>query len=163
MLLQRRNAIGKFCFADEALRHKSVTKIVCKLQQNRSTTVVRSINMNQGIDPNVDQARIAQHPGDPSADVQIDSFRFGVGNEGLFKTVPRGKWRIADMRTPVSLMESNDTSARHQCRHLGNNLLRLRNVNQTQAGRGEIEPSSWQPCRGGVSLANLHIVDSSLR
>lgn len=113
MMFQRRNAIGKFCFADEAFRHEAVTQIVCELQQDRPTTVVRSISMDQRIDPDIDQARIAQHPGNSSADVQVDPLRFGVGNKSLIKTVPRRKWRIADVCAPVSLMQSNNTSAPH--------------------------------------------------
>lgn len=90
MMFQRRNAISKFCFADEAFRYDAVAKIVCKLQQDRPTAVVRSISMDQRIDPNIDQARIAQHPGNSSAEVQVDPFRFGEGNKSLFKTVHAG-------------------------------------------------------------------------
>src|SRR5947208_1764121 len=67
------------------------------------------------------------------------------------------------MGYPVSFVQGNDTSGPHQCGHFGNNLLRLGNVYQNQAGRRKIEGLSWQPGRGGVPVANLHVVYSSLR
>ena len=66
------------------------------------------------------------------------------------------------MGYPVSFVKGNDTSGPHQCGHLGNNLLRLGNVYQNQAGRGKIEGFSWQPGLGGVPLANLDVVYLSL-
>ena len=73
-----------------------------------------------------------------------------------------GAW-IADMGDPVSLVKGNDTSSPHQRGHLGNNLFRFWNIYQNQAGRSQIERFSRQSCIGGVPLANLHVVDSTLR
>ena len=66
------------------------------------------------------------------------------------------------MGYPVRFVQGNDASGLHQCGHLRNDLLGLRNVYQNQAGCGQIERCSWQSGLGGVPLANLHVVYSSL-
>ena len=67
------------------------------------------------------------------------------------------------MRAPVRFVQGNGASLLHQRGHLRNNLLRLGNVDENQAGRGQIEGFFWQSCGGSVSLANFHIVDSAIR
>ena len=67
------------------------------------------------------------------------------------------------MGYPIGFMERDNTSGLHQSRHLGHNLLRLRNIDQDEAGRGKVEGLSFQTGGSAVSLANLRIGYASVR
>jgi hypothetical protein len=60
-------------------------------------------------------------------------------------------------------VQGNGASLLHQRGHLRNNLLRLGNVDENQAGRGQIEGFFWQSCRDSVPLTNFHIPDLLVR
>ena len=58
----------------------------------------------------------------------------GIVNQEVIRTIPGLQWRIADMNRPVRLMERDGAAGPYQSDGLGDDLLRLRNVDQDQPG-----------------------------
>ena len=121
------------------------------------------VNVNEGIHTNIDQPGIAKQTRQLAPDQRIDSIPRGVRLQQLNKGGPRNRWRIAHMAHVVGFMEGNPTSRSHECSRFGDDLLRLRHIDQDETRCREIEGCSGQPSGSSITLHHVDIPEVALR
>lgn len=97
------------------------------------------VNVNEGIHTNIDQPGFAKQTRQLAPDQRIDSIPCGVRLQQFDKRGPRTRWRIAHVADIVGFMEGNPASRSHECSRFGDDLLRLRHIDQDETRCREIE------------------------
>lgn len=120
------------------------------------------IDVDERVDPNILEFVGAQEARDAPADQRIDSVRPGVAQKRANHGVPCGQRGITQNHPPIRFVESNDTPRPHQRRHLGDDILRLRDVDEDQARGRQVERCTREPGCLAVPVVNLDVRQSPL-
>ena len=121
------------------------------------------VNVNEGIHTNIDQPGFAKQTRQLAPDQRIDSIPRGVRLQQFDKGGPGTRWRIAHVAHIVGFMEGNPPSRSHECRRFGDDLLRLRHIDQDETRRREIKGCPGQPSGSSITLHHLDIPEVALR
>ena len=155
--LQFRETFVEFRLRHEVFSENSIFHVLKKIAQNVALIVAWRVDMNNRVNLNVDETGGAEHLVRLPSHEQINPVVPRVCFENFRQSVPGRRRRIAEERSPVSLMAGDYASGPGQVDHLLNHALRFGYIDQNKAGVNHIKRSSWQTGCFGVCLPHLDI------
>src|SRR5215467_5419521 len=131
--LQFRKTFVKFTLRHEVFSENSIFHVLKKIAQDIAPIVVWRVDMNNRVNLNVDETGGAEHLVRLSSHEQINPIVPGVCFEDFRQSVPGRRRRIAEERSPVSLMAGDYASGPGQVDHLLNHALRIGHIYENKA------------------------------
>lgn len=128
-----------------------------QIETNGSPRVAERVQIDAGLDPDLDESSFAEKFGQASADEWVRALRTVCGDEDLLEPGPGGVRRVIELDRHVWLHASHATARPDQSNHFGHNRAGVGDVDQQCASVDEIKRGRRQAGSPGISLDGLHV------
>jgi hypothetical protein len=137
--LQFRETFVEFRLRHEVFSENSIFHVLKKIAQNVAPIVAWRVDMDNCVNLNVDETGGAEHLVRLSSHEQINPVLPGVCFENFRQSVLGTRRRIAEERSPVSLMAGDYASGPGQVDHLLHHALRVGHIYEDKSGVDHIK------------------------